>query len=408
MCSELFRIPVEAGGVPIFGFGVLLVVWLLGAGGAMAWSHRKGASRGELLGFLPLVAIVAAAIIFLPRAFPDGLPIRGYGVMLLIGASSGLALAVHRAQQSGLDADTIFSLSFWLFVFGIVGARLFFVIEYWDTRFADKGLWEVLTFTEGGLVVYGSLIGATAAFIVYCVRHKLPVLAMADIFAPSLVVGLAIGRIGCLLNGCCYGGVTDAPWALTFPMGSPAYTDQLRQGRLEGYHLLEASETRRPLVVPRAYLSDPGALPEGRLVTAVNDQPVDTLVEATAAVNRAYWAGEEVTLTLEGGGQVTSPTESLAVHPTQVYSAVNAALLAWLLWSYYPYRRRDGEVIGQLLAIYPISRFLLEEIRVDESAVFGTGLSISQNVSIAILVGVAVYWAWLLRRPRRLALVEAA
>ncbi len=76
---------------------------------------------------------------------------------------------------------------------------------------------EVLKFTEGGLVVYGSLIGAGLAFLVYCKKHKLPMLKLADIIAPSLVIGLAFGRSGCLLNGCCYGGVCDKPWAITFP-----------------------------------------------------------------------------------------------------------------------------------------------------------------------------------------------
>ena len=97
------------------------------------------------------------------------------------------------------------------------------------------------------------------------------------------------------------------------------------------------------------------------------------------------------------------PTRSRPVHPTQVYSAIHAALLAWVLWSFFAFRRRDGEVIALMLTVYPISRFLLEVIRIDESAVFGTGLSISQNISLVLLVGAIGLWIYLYRQPNRLA-----
>jgi phosphatidylglycerol:prolipoprotein diacylglycerol transferase len=78
---------------------------------------------------------------------------------------------------------------------------------------------------------------------------------------------------------------------------------------------------------------------------------------------------------------------------------VDAGLLAWLLWAFYPYRRRDGAVIALMITLHPVSRFLLEYIRVDESPVFGTGLSISQNLSLGLLAIAAALWVWLLRRP---------
>ena len=109
---------------------------------------------------------------------------------------------------------------------------------------------------------------------------------------------------------------------------------------------------------------------------------------------------------------VSPPTprlRSLPVHTTQIYSAVHAALLAWLLWSFYPFRRRDGEVTALMLTIYPISRFLLEIIRIDESAVFGTGLSISQNISIVLFVLALALWVYLRRQePQRTAFTTQA
>ena len=97
---------------------------------------------------------------------------------------------------------------------------------------------------------------------------------------------------------------------------------------------------------------------------------------------------------------ITLPDRSRPVHPTQLYSAIDGAILGWLLWSFFPFRRRDGEAIALLLTIHPITRFLLEIIRTDEPAVFGTGLTISQNVSLGLLACGAGLWWYLSRQPR--------
>ncbi|QDT70542.1 Prolipoprotein diacylglyceryl transferase [Planctomycetes bacterium MalM25] len=396
MRSELFRIPVELGGVPILGFGLLLALWLIGFGAVLAWRAAKHGVDGEFWGYLQPAVIGGLVIAFAPRLAPAGVPIRGYGVMLLIAISTGVAMAVHRARRHGIGPDTILGLVFWLFVAGIAGARAFFVIEYWDVRFAGlppaQALWEVLKFTEGGLVVYGSVIGGLVAFVIYVRRHGLPMLAMADILAPCFLAGLAIGRLGCLLNGCCYGGQCDLPWAVTFPVDSPPFMDQLAHGELHGVKLLEGEEG--------LLLADG----EGsqRLV-GLNGYAPRSLQDAAALFGEAYGAGEPVTLRLADGETRELPaatrTRSLPVHPTQVYSAINAALMAWLLWVGFPHRRRDGEVALLLFTLYPISRFLLEIIRTDEDAIFGTGLSISQNVSLIAFALAMAGWWWLLRTP---------
>ena len=237
MCSELFRIPIEIAGVPLFGWGVLLGLWVLGGLGAM-FVYARQSPDNNWLEFLPGWIIGGVAIALLPRFFPEGLPIRGYGLMVLCGSVSGMLMAIHRGKQMGIAPDTLLSIAFGVFLCGIVGARLFYVIEYWDTRFQFDDwrttLLAVLKFTEGGLVVYGALIGATLAFVTYTYRHNIPTLALADLVAPSLLIGLAFGRIGCLLNGCCYGGESDLPWAVTFPRDSLPYMDQLESGRLLG------------------------------------------------------------------------------------------------------------------------------------------------------------------------------
>ena len=91
------------------------------------------------------------------------------------------------------------------------------------------------------------------------------------------------------------------------------------------------------------------------------------------------------------------------IHPTQVYSTINALLLCLLLLLYDRYHTRDGQVFALMVSIYPITRFILEEIRIDESDVLATGMSISQNVSILLLVAVVGLWIYILRQPRKLA-----
>ncbi|MCE9556296.1 MAG: prolipoprotein diacylglyceryl transferase, partial [Planctomycetes bacterium] len=93
------------------------------------------------------------------------------------------------------------------------------------------------------------------------------------------------------------------------------------------------------------------------------------------------------------------PPRSLPVQPAQIYSTIDATLICIFLLAYYPYRRRDGEVFALLLTIYPITRFLIEIIRVDEPGQFGTQFSISQLVSFGVFAGVVLFWVYLLTRP---------
>lgn len=399
MRSELFRIPVELGGVPLFGVGLLLLAWVVGAAALLVWHVRTAGEHRDFWGYLTPAVLGALAIAFVPRLFPDGLPIRGYGVMLLTAVLTGVAMAVHRGRRLGIAADTIISLTVWLFVGGIGGARLFFVVEYWEERYAGRPpletLIEALKFTEGGLVVYGSLIGGTLAFVAFAVRNGLPVLATADLLAPCFTAGLAIGRIGCLLNGCCFGGACDAPWAVTFPAGSPPFEVQLARGELHGVKIAAGPEG--PTLV-----RSPSGEGVGQRVVAINGYAIERQAEVRGVIEAAYVARRGLTIRTEGGGELAAPAtgrrRSMPIHPTQVYSAINAGLLAWLLWSWRP--RCRGEVLLLLMTLYPVSRFLLEVIRTDEAAFFGTGMSISQNVSLGVAAIALVGWVLLLQKGR--------
>jgi phosphatidylglycerol:prolipoprotein diacylglycerol transferase len=155
-----------------------------------------------------------------PIAFDLGsLPIHWYGVMVALAFLAGLWTASRRAPLNGIPGEKIADLIPWLIVGGIAGARTVYVTTYWHEQFAGGPLSEIFMIQHGGLVYYGGLIGSTLACFIYVRVRKLPLWKVADILAPSIALGYVFGRIGCLLNGCCYGRACDLPWAIRFPEG---------------------------------------------------------------------------------------------------------------------------------------------------------------------------------------------
>jgi len=145
--------------------------------------------------------------------------------MVALGFLLGLWTASRRGLLQGVAPEKIMDLGPWLILGAIAGARTLYVITFWREQFADKPVWEIFMVQHGGLVYYGGLIGSSLAYIVYCAFKKLPLWKGADILAPSIALGHALGRIGCLLNGCCYGRPCSLPWAVTYPArpgGPPA------------------------------------------------------------------------------------------------------------------------------------------------------------------------------------------
>lgn len=127
MRSTLFYIPGEIAGLPVFGVGLLLAVWALGSVLLLAWLVRRQGFNADTRGYVPVLLLLAAVIVFLLPAISDadGLPVRGYGVMLLVAVVSGVGMAVYRARRMGVDPELILSLAFWLFVSGILGTGSF-------------------------------------------------------------------------------------------------------------------------------------------------------------------------------------------------------------------------------------------------------------------------------------------
>ena len=381
-----------------------------------------------------------------------GLDIKSYGFMLMLGFLVSIWLAMRRAMRVKADPDLILNIGFVCLICGVGGARLFFVVHYWKTNFAwqQNPLWAVINITAGGLEYYGGLLGALLGTWVYLrffarfravgddlkerPHRRASVRLYLDILAPAVMLGLAFGRMGCFLNGCCWGGTclheeqgrqaAVLPWAVTFPFASGAHNRQW--------------EDRQVAVPAELIFDDPQNVNTPYLLfgqsLAAPDEEIDGLVErvrelreqrelaercapgserlteldrqiqaARAAVNDAaqahftvlasmnYPSREDPSkkMTKRELAQLASHCRSLPVHPSQLYGLINALLLSVLLSRVFYRRKRHGMVFGLMLVLYPITRVVLEVIRVDNPHDTG-GLTISQAVSVGVLVVGAV------------------
>jgi phosphatidylglycerol:prolipoprotein diacylglycerol transferase len=410
MLQTLFYIPNGPfWGLPVFGLGWALIVWAIVAAIILLAVVRRHGWSGDTWSYAMLLGAFGAAIYFvIPKlldANGQGLPIRGFGVMLLLAVVCGVGLAIYRAKQMGVDPEVIFSLSFWMFLAGILGARIFFVIEYRQNFIRDT-LWGTLqamiNVPEGGIVLYGAFFGGITAALIFFNWRKLPALALADIIVPGMVVGAALGRVGCFLNGCCFGGLcyADLP-RVEFPQMSPPYQYQLSHGLLHGLRLVQDSgSVYISEVLPDSSAEEAG-LKRGDEIVAINGQTVATVEGA-----------EQLLLALPGVARLRLgdrservlnfelPPRSLPVHPAQLYDAINLGLLALVLWLYYPLRRHEGELLAVGMMLYSITRFVIEIIRVDEPSQLGTGFSISQLISFGVFMAGAVLLTYIELRNR--------
>ncbi len=351
MRQILFHIPLNSslslgplGKVSVFGFGLLLLLWaLLGAWWGVVRFRTPGQKfssddrwiigqwAGIAWGIIKAPAVGAYLREHGSAPFRDGLPIFGYGFMLFVAVGVGTWVAAWRANKEGLSSDRIWDLAFVLFLSGITGARTFYLVQYRDRVFKDVHtvrdfLFTVFNLSSGGIVLYGGLIAAAVGFFSFCAVNRIRPLALLDIITPSIFLGIGFGRIGCFLNGCCYGDECSLPWAVRFPRGSATF---------------------------------------------------DALVEKKLLDPDALW--------------------TQALHPTQIYSALDGFILAALTAWYFSRRRRNGEVFAIGLTMYPITRFLIEFIRGDEPGI--VGLTISQWISVGMFVVAIGYMIFLSRRP---------
>ena len=357
--------------------------------------------------------------------------IPGYGLMLMIGFLLTVVWAVRRAIKSQANPDVVLNCAFIALLAGVAGARLMYVVHYWEQY--SRGNWlnvfrAVIDVRQGGLEVYGGVIAALLGVLIYFKFWRHSTRWYLDIIAPSLALGMGLGRIGCFLNGCCWGGVCDLPWAVRFPFGSNAMMQQWQAGE-PGlnipkellYSLPGTDATSQPSnLLPREVLWVSEAeiariqklrddyaqakTAEERARIEQRGAMLGCCIRHAASLGPIYSAMQANNMTLAELRQLARQHHSLPVHPTQPYSTVSLLLLALLLSALYWRRTRDGQVICTLLLLEPWTRYVLEVIRADNPIdTLGT-FTISQFLAVLLsltgLIGLIVLRRLPARSPR--------
>lgn len=140
--------------------------------------------------------------------------VHSFGLLVMLGFIAGLYLARRRAARFGFSEEDLTSVTFWILVPGILGARILFVVQEWG--YYKQHPAEIFS-QFSGLTSFGGLIFGFLGVLLWRWRRRVALWPLLDWLAPSFLVAHAIGRIGCLLNGCCYGGTCTLPWGIHVP-----------------------------------------------------------------------------------------------------------------------------------------------------------------------------------------------
>jgi phosphatidylglycerol:prolipoprotein diacylglycerol transferase len=216
------------------GLALVALMWLVarrlrnrGAGGARLLEYAS---------YLLAAALIAAHL--LPGRRLGPFTLHTYGVTLAVAFLVGLWMVARRARREGLEVARVTDLSIFVLIAGLIGAKLFMVIVEWR-HFSRQFEWrDVGSLLQSGGVFYGGLLVALPVAWWYMRRHRLPAWRVLDVLSVGLVLGQAIGRLGCLAAGCCYGRRCDCAWAVTFrdleawrtlgtPLDTPLHPTQL-------------------------------------------------------------------------------------------------------------------------------------------------------------------------------------
>jgi phosphatidylglycerol---prolipoprotein diacylglyceryl transferase len=337
----------------------------------------------------------------------QGIPIYGYGFMLFVAFVLCTWLACRLGAREGIPPQRIQDLAIWLFLSGIAGARITYMIQY------GVPFWQFFMIWEGGLVVYGAvpggILGYLLAYFLMLRKYGISHWKMADIIAPCFALGLCLGRFGCLLNGCCYGNAAcpDCP-GYCFPPPAPPYGPLVK----ERYQTLAGFTLKRDgMVVQQVEPNSPAwnaGLRPGDLITRFTTDKEYPAFRLDSPGLLQTWPRGHNSLALtvkhqDATQETTLPPfvpRTIRLHPTQIYESISMAILFFLLMAYYPLRRHDGEVMVLFMAGYAVHRFLDEILRADTEPVL-LNMTLSQNGSIVLLVAALVLGLILWRRPVR-------
>lgn len=310
--------------------------------------------------------------------------VKSYGTMMVMGFLAAMWVLRRMAKRAAVNPEILSNAALYALISGVVGARLFYVIHHREQF--HSGFISIFAVWQGGLEFLGGVILAVAFLLFYLRKNRLPLLVCFDIFAIVLMIGSGFGRVGCLLNGCCYGRITDSPIGIRFPYNSFAYNNQVfpdpQRNRTEPHLKIDDSFF--------GWLSDDGK-------TWIQARPEDKY----KANLKPYGI-----LTSEQKQQVTTGSyRCLKVLPTQLFDSMYAFTLAagmYLVWRFWAFHK-PGLTMAMMMWLYGICRFYVETLRDDNPFEYAwwtiyKGGTISQNISLyMILAGVGLTLFFIIR-----------
>ncbi|MFQ5684479.1 MAG: prolipoprotein diacylglyceryl transferase [Candidatus Binatia bacterium] len=141
--------------------------------------------------------------------------VRSYGIIVTLAFFTALWLSAKEAQKKGLDPSLIQEFAFYALFWGVIGARIYFIL-FSNPAYFLQNPWEIPAVWHGGIGIIGAILGGLIAALWYCRKKNISFLRFADVLAPGIPLGQTVGQFACLLNGDSWGKPTDLPWAITY------------------------------------------------------------------------------------------------------------------------------------------------------------------------------------------------
>lgn len=330
-------------------------------------------------------------------------PLYGYGLMLVIGFLLATELAKYLSKKSGINPEYFINAGLIALITGVMGARLSHVLEnlrdYTDpSRSAWANFKDAIDISSGGLTYYGGVILATPCTIAYGLYKKIPIRVGMDIVAPCLMIGLAFGRVGCFLNGCCYGAGVPTPISVKFPYPSPAYIDDQSSGNVQApADIVLTIPGYEPRLLLANELLDMETL-HARLATEGRDSVLASLESRGAPFTNTAYAAAYLDHAQQYGGEnllaLAKTQRSISHIPAQLLTTISCLLIALVLFAYFPFPHAAGRVFALMIIIEGTTRYLLEMIRVEPPVtyMFGHGLSFSMVLALIMVPLGIILW----------------
>ncbi len=319
------------------------------------------------------------------------LTVKSYGVLMVCGFIAAIYIIRKLSRDMGENAEHITTAALYSLIAGVAGARIFYVIHYWQ-QFRGRAIISIFAVWDGGLELLGGVLLAVVVIAVYLRANKLPVRRYLDILGVGLMLALVFGRIGCLFSGCCFGRPTTWPIAIRFPYGSNAYLSQVRPD--------PARNREKPYIdLPVDFFG------------FLND--ANQWVAAPKEFKYDYYLKPAQLLTPQEKLEVAEgPYRCLPIWPTQIIESLCALIATILLYLHrkkgiklqksgvkIPFFFRSGVTFALMFVIYGTMRFFIEFLR-DDNPYGADGLTVSQNLGIALVVGnILLIWLFAKMSP---------